>query len=154
MLCWIRGCLWKTFGNGCPLSQVSSHKAQSSRAQSYSLYKLRRLGHIRWRGHLQGIWGCPGAHTPQEPAQLPAVRRSSCLGAAGMCHRRVLLAGGCSELCRTARAVEIAGLARSEMLGTDLSSCCSPLYLPVEHSSFPGVATALLMQKETDLPAL
>lgn len=42
-----------------PLFQVSSHKAQSNRAQSYSLYKLRmevwsthqRLGHIRWRGH-------------------------------------------------------------------------------------------------------
>lgn len=73
-----------------------------------------------------------------------------------MCHRRVLLAGGSPELCRTALAVEIAsigyGLANSEMVEADVSSCCS--LLPVKHSSFPCVAPALLMQKVTDLSAL
>lgn len=110
-----------------------------------------------------GNLGMPGsryAGVLQEEVQLLGFTRSSCLGAAGMCHRRVLLAGGCSGLCRTAPAAEIAstgaGLANwgliSLILLFSFASC--PLYLPVEHSSFPCVASALLMQKVTDLPAL
>lgn len=105
------------------LDLLSSHKAQSNRAQSYSLHKLRmevwstrqRLGCIRWRGYPFREFG--DASVLQEQMQLLGFKQSNCLGAAEMCHRRVLLAGGCSELCRTALAVEIAstgaGLANS-----------------------------------------
>lgn len=132
MLYWIRGCPWKTLRRATAKLSLTGHNLTVCTNSGWKCGALTRGWATSGGGDTPaGNLGIPGAGTLQEQAQLPGVRRSRCLGAAGMCHRRELLAGGCSELCRTARAVAIAstgaGLASSGMPGTGLSSCCSLL---------------------------
>lgn len=87
---------------------------------------------------LQGVWGMPrSVHATWEllqgQVQLLGFKGSNCLGAAGVCHRRVLLAvqSSAGQLLLLQLAFTGAGLTSSEMLGTDLSSCrsCLPAVL-------------------------
>lgn len=95
------------------LDLLSSHKALSNRAQSYSLHKLRmevwstlqRLGHIRWRGYPFREFGNAQVHVHdvlQEQVQLLHVKGISCRnvsqeGAAGWWLLRALQDSSCGN---------------------------------------------------------